>query len=129
VLVRWGIRLGSSLLGIAAGMLLSSAVLSGLSLSVTALIEATIVFWIVHLLVQLIALRVLIRQPSVAMVGILALASTVIALIVVNLIVDGLSIHGVSTYVLATLIIWIATAIADMIGRRMIRDRRSERRR
>ena len=128
MLARWGIRLGTSLLGIAVGMLLSSAVLSGLSLSVTALIEATVVFWIVHLLVQLLALRVLIRQPSVAMVGILALVSTVIALIVVNLIVDGLSIRGASTYVLATLIIWITTAIADMVGRRMIRARRSERR-
>ena len=65
----------------------------------------------------------LIRQPSVAMAGLLALASTIIALIIVNIVISGISISGVATYVLATLIIWITTAVADVIGGRMIRDR------
>jgi hypothetical protein len=78
--------------------------------------------------VNFVALRILIRQPSVATAGLLALASTVVALIIVNLFVSGLKIHGVSTYVIATLIIWIATAVSDMIGRRKIRARRAERR-
>ena len=49
------------------------------------------------------------------------------SLIIVNIVVSGLTIHGVSTYVFAPLIIWIATALADMIGRRKIRERRVER--
>jgi len=124
VLARWGIRLLSSLIGIAAGLLLASALLSGLSMTVTAVVEATIVFWVVHLIVQFLALRILIRQPSVAMVGLLALASTVVSLFVVNLIVPGLTIRGTTTYLWATLIVWVTTSIGDFIGTRKIRERR-----
>ena len=124
MLARWGIRLVSSLIGIAAGLILASGILSGLSMTVTAVVEATIVFWIVHLIVQFLALRILIRQPSVAMVGLLALGSTVVSLFVVNLIVDGLTIRGTTTYLWATLIVWITTSIGDFIGTRKIRERR-----
>jgi hypothetical protein len=127
VLVRWGIRLASSLVGIAAGIILSVALLGDFSADTTAVVTATILFWVVHLVVNFFALRVLVRQPSVALAGLLALASTIVALIIVNIAVSGISISGASTYVLATLIIWITTAIADVIGGRMIRDRRRER--
>ena len=43
---------------------------------------------------------------------------------IVNLLVSDISIHGVSAYLGATLVIWITTAVADTIGRRMIRARR-----
>lgn len=121
------IRLGSSLLGIALGLLLSSLVLDGFSVGVTALVEATLIFWGVHFVVQLIALRTLLRQPSIALAGLLALASTVLALVIVALIVPGLKVSGVETYVLAALIVWAATAAADTVGHRAIRDERSER--
>jgi hypothetical protein len=127
MLARWGIRFGTSLVGIAVGILFSSAVLSKFSIDATAVVEASLLFWLVHIVVQLIALRVLVRQPSIALAGLLALASTVIALIIVNAIVSGLSIHGIQTYVLATLIIWLTTAVGDVVGRRMIRDRRAAR--
>src|SRR6476619_1331305 len=111
MLARWGIRLWTSLAGIAG-----------------ALVVATLLFWIIHIAVQFLALRVLVRQPSVALAGLLALASTIVALIIVNLAVSDISISGASTYVIATLIIWVTTAVADMIGGRMIRERRRERR-
>jgi len=128
MLGRWVIRLAASLIGIAAGLVLSVALLSDFSGSTTAIVEATILFWIVHIIVNFFAIKVLIRQPSVAMAGLLALASTIIALIIVNVVISDISISGVATYVLATLIIWITTAVADVIGGRMIRDRRIERR-
>jgi putative membrane protein len=125
---RLGIRLAASLVGIAVGLLLANALLSKFSIDATALLEATLIFWVVHLAVQFMALRVLVRQPSIALAGLLALASTVVALIIVNIIISGLSISGASTYVLATLIVWLATAISETVGRRAIRDRRQERR-
>jgi len=126
VITRWGIRLASSLIGIAAGLLLSTAVLSGFSISATALVEATLIFWLVHFVVQVMALRVLIRQPSIALAGLLALAATIISLIIVTAIVSGLSVHGANTYVFATLIIWLTTAVSDTIGGREIRARRRD---
>ncbi len=124
MLARFGIRIVASLVGIAAGLILSVALLSKFSASTTGIIEATIVFWVVHIIVNFFAVKVLIRQPSVALAGLLALASTIVSLILVNLIVSGISISGATTYVLATLIIWITTAVADMLGSRRIRDRR-----
>lgn len=128
VLVRWAIRIGMGLAGAAVGIVVSAAVLSDLSISATAVVEATVVFWLVHLAVQFLALRVLIRQPSVALAGLLAIASTVVSLIIVALVVSGLHIHGATTYLFATLIIWFATALADFVGQRMIRERRLDRR-
>jgi hypothetical protein len=128
VLVRWGIRIGMGLAGAAVGLVLSAAVLTGLSVTATALVEATVVFWLVHLVVQFLALRVLIRQPSVALAGLLAIASTIVSLVIVSLVVSGLHVHGATTYLFATLLIWLTTALADFVGQRMIRERRLDRR-
>jgi hypothetical protein len=126
MLTRWGIRLVSSLAGIAAGLLLAAAVVNSFSISATALVEATLIFWLVHFVVQVIALRVLIRQPSIALAGLLALVATIVSLVIVNAIVSGLTIHGAKTYVPAALIIWLTTAIGDTVGARMIKQRRSD---
>ena len=126
MLARWGINLGMTLVGIAVGLLLCAALLGDdFEINTQGLIFATIVFWIVHLILNFIALKILIREPSVAMAGLLALVSTIIALLIVNLIVDDISISGTMTYVFATLIIWITTALADFMGTRMIRSRRA----
>jgi hypothetical protein len=127
VLVRWGIRLGATLAGIAVGILLSAGLLDDFEVSTSGVVWATLLFWIVHIVVQFMALRILIREPSIALAGLLALASTILALIVVNLIVDGISISGAGTYVIATLIIWACTAVADVVGSALIRARRRER--
>jgi hypothetical protein len=126
MLARWGIRLASSLIGIAVGFLLSAAIVSSFSISATALVESTIIFWVVHIFVQVMALRVLVRQPSVALAGLLALLATIVSLLVVNAIVSGFTIHGPKTYIPVALIIWVTTALADTLGRRMIRDRRRD---
>jgi hypothetical protein len=128
VLIRWGIRLAATVVGIALGIVVSAGLLDDFEVTTAGVFWATILFWIIHIVVQFLALRVLIRQPSIALAGLLALASTIISLIVVNLIVDGISISGAGTYVLATLIIWLCTAIADMAGTAFIRARRRERR-
>jgi hypothetical protein len=116
------------LAGAAIGIVVSAAVLTDFSISATGIIEATVIFWLVHLAVQFMALRVLIRQPSVALAGLLAIASTIVSLVIVNLVISGLHIRGATTYLFATLIIWVTTALADTMGQRMIRERRLDRR-
>jgi hypothetical protein len=125
MLARWGIRLGMTLVGIAVGILISDALLDDFDVTTEGLIWATLLFWIVHIVLNFLALRILVRQPSVAMAGLLALASTIIALVIVIWLVDGIEISGAVTYVLATLIIWITTAAADVVGERMVRGRRA----
>ena len=127
MLVRWTIRLLSSLIGIAAGLIISDATLSNFHISVEGVVVATLGVWVVHIVVSFLALRVLIRQPSIAMAGLLAVASTIISLVIVSFIVSSMKVTGFSTYVLATLIIWATTAIGDIVGQRMIRARRIDR--
>jgi CDP-diglyceride synthetase len=127
MLARIGINLLTTLIAIAVGILISAASLANFSISVAALIETTLLFWVVHIFVSVIALKTLVREPSIALAGLLALASTIVALIIVNLVVSGLAIHGIQDYLYATLIIWVTTSIGDMVGRRMIRARRQER--
>jgi hypothetical protein len=120
--------MATSLVAIAAGLLLCSAALSDFSVDAGGLLEATLLFWVVHIVVQFVALRVLIRQPSVAMAGLLALASTIVALVIVALIVPGLTVHGAGTLIAATILIWVATVIGDFVARQLIRERRAARR-
>jgi hypothetical protein len=127
VLGRWVIRLAMTFVGIAVGLLVSAALLDDFDVSAEGLLVATALFWILHIVVQFLALRILIRQPSIAMAGLLALGSTIVALVIVNLLLDGITIEGVGTYVLATLIIWITTAASDVVGGMLIRERRNDR--
>lgn len=127
MLARLGIRFVFSLVGILIGIVASVALLSGFSATAQAIVVSTLLFWAVNLVVNFVALRVLIRQPSVTTAGLLALASTIVSLIIVNVVVSGLKIRGVGTYLATTVIIWIATTLAGMIGGRMIRQRRVER--
>jgi hypothetical protein len=123
VLRRLGIRFAAILIRIAVGLALSDALLDGFTADTTALVEATIVFWIVNMIVSFLALKVLVRNPSIATAGLLALASTIVSLFLVNVIVSGISIRG-SAYIGATLIVWLTTTVAVMMGGRRIRETR-----
>ena len=85
---------------------------------------ATLLFWVVHIVVQFIALKMFLKEPSVSFALLLALASTIVALVIVNIVVSGVSVDGVANYLAAGVIIWICTAIADVAGTRKIRARR-----
>ena len=121
---RLGIRIVASLVGIFVGIVLAVAIFGDFSASAGAIVAATVIFWIVHVIVTFLALRVFVRDPSVSMAILLALAATIVSLVIVNLIVSGVSVSGVGTYLGAAVVIWICTAIADVAGTRAIRERR-----
>ena len=119
-----GIRIVSSLVGIAVGIVISVAVLDGFSASTTSIVIATLLFWVVHIVVLFFAIRVFVRNPSISMALLLALASTIVSLVIVNIVVSDVSISGVGTYLVAAIIIWLCTAIADVVGTRKVREQR-----
>lgn len=119
-------RVFSSLIGIAVGLIVSAAVLSKFSVTLTALVVATAVFWVVHIVAELLALRVFFRNPSFVMLLVVSLGATIISLIIVELFVSGLSIRGAVTYVEAAVIIWACTSISLAAGRHRLRERRRD---
>ena len=96
MLARWGIRIASSLIGIAVGIVLSIAILDGFSSSTDGARRGD------DRLLDRFPHRQLLRTARVdpptvvSLAGLLALASTIVSLIIVNLIVSDISIDGVS---------------------------------
>ena len=70
---RLRMRVFSSLIGIFVGLIVSAALLSRFSVTLTALVVATLVFWVVHIVAELLALRVFFRDPSFLMLLVVSL--------------------------------------------------------
>jgi hypothetical protein len=56
-----------------------------------------------------------------ALLGVIALVTTFAALLVTDLLSDGFEIEGALDWVLATVIVWLATMLYDVFGRRLQR--------
>ncbi|MFM7224177.1 MAG: hypothetical protein ACKOBG_01400 [Actinomycetota bacterium] len=126
MLARLGIRVVTGLVGAVVGLVLSAALLSGVSLTVTGLIQAAIVFWIIHVLVTFVALRALVREPTITRVVFLPMLVTIASLVICSILVSGLSIHGPMSYVWSGLILWACMAAAHAGGRRKLREQRRD---
>lgn len=55
------------------------------------------------------------RKYASAFIGGVGLLSTFVALLLAHLLTDGLSISGVVTWILATLIVWLVTALGTLL--------------
>lgn len=126
MLVRLATRVGTGLVGAVAGLVLSAALLSGVSLTATGLVQAAVVFWVIHILVTFVAIRALVREPTITRVVFLPMLVTIASLVICSVIVTGLSIHGVLSYVWSGLILWACMAAAHSVGRRRLREERRD---
>jgi NhaP-type Na+/H+ or K+/H+ antiporter len=55
------------------------------------------------------------RRYAPAFLGGIGLVSTFVALLLANLLTDGLQISGAVTWVLATLVVWLVTALGTLL--------------
>ena len=112
------IRVGVALLGAAIGFIVAAVLLDDMTLNGAAFLIAVAI-----LLVLTAGLETLIdmigdNHASIISAG-SSLITTFLALLLTELISDGLSIEGFVTWVLATLIVWLCTALATWILLRM----------
>lgn len=102
-------------LGTAAlGMLVVWWVLDDVTLSLPGFLTATIVFALAQSLFAPIA-RTVTRRYAPALLGGVGLISTFVALLVATLFPGGLQISGVTTWILATVLVWIVTALGALL--------------
>jgi uncharacterized membrane protein YvlD (DUF360 family) len=96
------------------GLLIAWAVLPDFHINLTSFIIAVLIFTVVETLIQ-----PLLRQMAItsvrALQGSVALVTTLVGLIVTDLLSTGLSIQGLTTWILATIIVWLATLLAELI--------------
>jgi hypothetical protein len=117
-MIRFLIRVGIALLGAAIGLIVAAAVLEDMTLDGAAFVLAIGIF-----VVLTAVLEPFIEKIGDEHLGIIStfssLITTFLALLITELVSDGLNITGATTWVIATVIVWLATALATWILLRM----------
>lgn len=108
-LVRAAIFLGSAALGILAAVWL----LPDVSVQISGFLTAVVLFAIAQSVLSPFILKVATRNAP-AFVGGIGLVSTFVALVIAS-VFGGLSISGWRTWILATILVWLVTALATVL--------------
>ena len=126
-MVRFLIRLAVFVGSAALGLLLAALLIPGFHVHPAGFIVAILVFAIAQAVIEWLIERVFHRSaPTVA--GIAGLASTFLALWIATLLSDGLSFDGVGAWILATVVVWLTTAVLGWLAARfLLRSREAER--
>ena len=126
-MVRFLINIAISLVTAALGLLVNSWILPDFHLDVSGFLIAVLVFTIAQAILAPFIFNVA-RQYASALLGGIGLVSTFVALLIASLFPGGIRIDGVVTWILATLIMWIITALGTwLLGLWWLRNRRAER--
>ncbi len=109
------IRVGLALAGNALGLLIASLLLSDdMSISGAAFVLAVVIFSVLTLVLEPLVSKLAEKYVEVLSGG-SALISTALSLLLTAWISDGLSIDGAGTWLLATVIVWLATALVGVV--------------
>lgn len=122
-MVRFLIRIAVFLGAVALGLLLAALLIPGFHVHAAGFIVAMLVFAAAQAVIEWLIERIFHRSaPTVA--GIAGLASTFLALWLATLLSDGLSFDGVAPWILATVVVWLTTAVLGWLAARFLPDRR-----
>lgn len=110
ILIRAAIFLGSAALG----LLVASLIIPDFHVHTAGFVVAIVVFALVQAAVEWLVRRMTTRSVPV-IAGVAGLLSTFIALLVASLVTDGLSFDGLFAWILATVIVWVITALATWL--------------
>ena len=113
-MIRFLITTLIACLASAVGLIVAAIVLDDMTINGAAFIIAVLIFTAVQAIASPFLMKMAMKNAS-ALMGAVALLSTLIGLIVTHLVSDGLSISGLSTWVFASLIVWLAGLIAALI--------------
>ena len=118
-MIRLLIRTGIALLGAAIGLIVAAVVLGDdMTLDGPAFVLALVIFVVLTAVLEPLIEKIGDEHMSIiAMFS--SLITTFLALLITELVSDGLTISGATTWVLATLIVWVCTALATWILLRM----------
>jgi uncharacterized membrane protein YvlD (DUF360 family) len=125
-LINTAVFFASALIGIiAADLILSGFTVSGW----TSYVVVAIIFALIQAILSPLIAK-MVRKNASAFLGGVGLVSTFVALLLTSLLTSSLTIDGATTWVLATLIVWLFTALAAfllpfLVVKRVVEERRS----
>lgn len=127
-MIRFLINTAIFLATSALGLLAAHLILSDVTVSLSGFVIAVVVFAIAQSILAPFVLSMA-RKYAQGLLGGIGLVSTFLALWIATLFPGGIQIRGVVTWVLATLIIWIVTAIGTwLLPMILIKDRVTQQR-
>jgi len=110
-LIRVAILLGSAALG----LLVASWLVDGVEFTTTGFLVVVVVFTVAQAVLSPFIAKTAARYAP-AFLGGIGLVSTFVALLIASLVGDGLTITGGAvTWILATLVVWLVTALATFL--------------
>jgi len=113
-MIRLLIRLAIFLVSSTVGLLVADAILDDMTVEFSGLVTVVLVFSVAQaILGPFIAMTV--ARNANAFLGGVGLLSTFVALLIAYAIGDALSISGVGTWIAATVLVWLATALATLL--------------
>ncbi len=98
----------------AIGLVVASLVLDDFHISTRGFIITVVIFAVLQSILQPFLLKVALKNAT-AFTGGIGLVSTFVALLITSWVGDSLRIDGVVTWILATLIVWLVTAVATLL--------------
>jgi hypothetical protein len=107
----WGVI---HLIANALGLLIAWIVLPRFHINAESFIIAVVIFTVVEVVAEPL-LRQMAINSMAAIRGSVALITTLVGLIITDILSTGLSIDGLSTWIFATLIVWLATLLAELV--------------
>ena len=113
-MIRFLLSLAISIVSAAIAMLVTSALVDGVTVHAAGFVVAVLVFTAAQALLGPFVFN-LARQYASAVLGGIGLVSTFLALFVATLFPNGLQISGATAWVLSTLIVWLITALGTWI--------------
>jgi len=108
------IRIGIHLLANAIGLIVAAWILEGMTITGAAFVIAVVIFTSVEVIADPLVTKIAIRSLP-ALRGGVALVTTFLGLLITTWLSSGLQIDGAKTWVLATLVVWLAALVADLI--------------
>ncbi len=113
-MIRFLIRAAIFIATAALGLWITSLILPDFVLSAGGFIVAVLVFALAQSILAPFVFNVA-RKYASPLLGGIGLVSTFVALLIATLFTGGLSIRGVGTWILATLIVWLITALGGWL--------------
>jgi uncharacterized membrane protein YvlD (DUF360 family) len=117
--VRWILRIVLAVAANALALWLASVLLDGVVIDGTGFIVAVIIFSLLSLLLRPIIIWFVAKYAR-PVLGVVALVATFVILLITDVLSDGIEIEGVGTWILATLIVWFATLIYELVDERIL---------
>lgn len=129
-MIRLLIRTAVFLVSAALGLLVAAWLVPDVTLTVSGFVLTVIIFAVLQSVLAPFILKIT-RRHAPAFLGGIGLLSTFVALLIASLVAGGISIRGIFAWVLATLIVWLVTALGafllpTLFLKKKVTDRRSD---